>query len=473
MESNKNNWNLGKIVFPPTTATLLKKRNKKEYKRFINLQYICVREATESQCGILVKVLGKTKADNITFVCGQPFCNDDEFMLFEGQIISSYSFPTVAELREVLNIIRSNPSLLSQFEAVSMQFDPNSIFWVNKTGFHLPFTKKPRCYDASTNRLCKAPKDSEPCRLTMAYFNTKHELVEPDVIVSTVEEPIVEEPIVEEAIVEEPIVEEPIVKEPIVEEPIVEEPTVEESIVEEPIIEEPIVEEPIAEEPIIEEPTVEKPTVEKPTVEKPIVEKPIVEKPEGKSSIWRVFLIIFVVILLVGAFLAGKYVSSLNYSGNRDKNSVTKSVTEETISTEKNDAPSQQKDTISQPKKKETVSKPEKKDTLLTQDQYEAMDIRLKTGAYRIIGTDKIITVKPGDNLTRICNHTLGPGMECYIEVYNNIKPDAPLEPGKEIKIPKVNGAGRSRLSTCLLHALDLPAPSFRPTCPILKGSSL
>ena len=403
MESNKNDWNLGKIVFPPTTATLLKKRNKKEYKRFINLQYICVREATESQCGILVKVLGKTKADDITFVCGQPFCNDDEFMLFEGQVISSYSFPTVAELREVLNIIRSNPSLLSQFEAVSMQFDPNSIFWVNKTGFHLPFTKKPRCYDASTNRLCKAPKDSEPCRLTMAYFNTKHELVEPDVIVSNVEEPIVEEPIVEE-----------------------------------PTAEEPIVEEPIAEEPIIEEPTAEEPTVEKPTVEKPIVEKPIVEKPEGKSRIWRVFLIIFVVILLVGAFLAGKYVSSLNYSGNRDKNSVTKSVTEETISTEKNDAPSQQKDTISQPKKKETVSKPEKKDTLLTQDQYEAMDIRLKTGAYRIIGTDKIITVKPGDNLTRICNHTLGPGMECYIEVYNNIKPDTPLEPGKEIKIPKV-----------------------------------
>ena len=443
MESNKNNWNLGKIVFPPTTATLLKKRNKKEYKRFINLQYICVREATESQCGILVKVLGNTKADNITFVCGQPFCNDDEFMLFEGQIISSYSFPTVAELREVLNIIRSNPSLLSQFEAVSMQFDPNSIFWVNKTGFHLPFTKKPRCYDASTNRLCKAPKDSEPCRLTMAYFNTKHELVEPDVIVSTVEEPIVEEPIVEEAIVEEPIVEEPIVEEPIVKEPIVEEPIVEEPIVEEPIVEEPIVEEPTAEEPIVEEPIIEKPIVEepiveKPTVEKPIVEKPIVEKPEGKSRIWRVFLIIFVVILLVGAFLAGKYVSSLNYSGNRDKNSVTKSVTEETISTEKNDAPSQQKDTISQPKKKETVSKPEKKDTLLTQDQYEAMDIRLKTGAYRIIGTDKIITVKPGDNLTRICNHTLGPGMECYIEVYNNIKPDTPLEPGKEIKIPKV-----------------------------------
>ena len=428
MESNKNNWNLGKIVFPPTTATLLKKRNKKEYKRFINLQYICVREATESQCGILVKVLGKTKADDITFVCGQPFCNDDVFMLFEGQVISSYSFPTVAELREVLNIIRSNPSLLSQFEAVSMQFDPNSIFWVNKTGFHLPFTKKPRCYDASTNRLCKAPKDSEPYRLTMAYFNTKHELVEPDVIVSTIEEPIVEEAIVEEPIVEEPIVKEPIVEEPIVEEPTVEEPTVEESIVEEPIIEEPIVEEPIVEEPIVEEPIVEKPTVE----------KPIVEKPEGKSSIWRVFLIIFVVILLVGAFLAGKYVSSLNYSGNRDKNSVTKSVTEETISTEKNDAPSQQKDTISQPKKKETVSKPEKKDTLLTQDQYEAMDIRLKTGAYRIIGTDKIITVKPGDNLTRICNHTLGPGMECYIEVYNNIKPDTPLEPGKEIKIPKV-----------------------------------
>ena len=159
MKSNTNNWHLGEIVSPPRTTSLLKQSNKNVYNRLIDLQYICVREATENKCGILVRVLGKTKAERIMSVCGQPFCNDDKFQLFEGQAFSSYSFPTVGELMEVLNIIRSNPSLLSQFEAASMPFELNSLFWVNETTINFPFTKKPRCYDASTNSLCKAPKD--------------------------------------------------------------------------------------------------------------------------------------------------------------------------------------------------------------------------------------------------------------------------------------------------------------------------
>ena len=71
-------------------------------------------------------------------------------------------------------------------------------------------------------------------------------------------------------------------------------------------------------------------------------------------------------------------------------------------------------------------------------DKWEAMDIRVKTGAYRILGTDTVIKAKAGDNLTRICNRTIGPGMECYLEVYNGIASGTILKAGQEIKIPKL-----------------------------------
>ena len=71
-------------------------------------------------------------------------------------------------------------------------------------------------------------------------------------------------------------------------------------------------------------------------------------------------------------------------------------------------------------------------------DKYEQMDSRVRTGAYRILGTDHIEKAKAGDNLTRICNRTIGKGMECYLEVYNGLKPDAELKAGQEIKIPKL-----------------------------------
>ena len=71
-------------------------------------------------------------------------------------------------------------------------------------------------------------------------------------------------------------------------------------------------------------------------------------------------------------------------------------------------------------------------------DKYEQMDVRVRTGAYRIVGTDHMEKVKAGDNLSRICKRTIGPGMECYLEVYNGIKGDADLKVGQEIKIPKL-----------------------------------
>lgn len=71
-------------------------------------------------------------------------------------------------------------------------------------------------------------------------------------------------------------------------------------------------------------------------------------------------------------------------------------------------------------------------------DKWEAMDVRVKTGAYRILGTDTVVKAKAGDNLTRIGKRILGPGMECYLEVYNGLSSGAALTAGQEIKIPKL-----------------------------------
>ena len=81
-------------------------------------------------------------------------------------------------------------------------------------------------------------------------------------------------------------------------------------------------------------------------------------------------------------------------------------------------------------------------------DKYSAMDVRVRTGAYRIVGTEKVVKVKEGDNLLKISRSVLGPDMECYLEVYNNVKASTPLKVGQEIKIPKLEWKKKKKTAT-------------------------
>lgn len=69
---------------------------------------------------------------------------------------------------------------------------------------------------------------------------------------------------------------------------------------------------------------------------------------------------------------------------------------------------------------------------------YEQMDARVRTGAYRIVGTDRIVTVKQGETLKKISDRLLGSGMECYVEVYNGLNSSSQLQAGQKLKIPKL-----------------------------------
>ena len=46
--------------------------------------------------------------------------------------------------------------------------------------------------------------------------------------------------------------------------------------------------------------------------------------------------------------------------------------------------------------------------------------------------------VKAGETMKIISKRALGPGMECYVEVFNNLPANPELKEGQTIKIPKV-----------------------------------
>lgn len=70
--------------------------------------------------------------------------------------------------------------------------------------------------------------------------------------------------------------------------------------------------------------------------------------------------------------------------------------------------------------------------------KYDALDSRVRTGAYCIVGEETTVKVKTGETMKIIAKRALGPGMECYVEVFNNLSANAVLTEGQTIKIPKL-----------------------------------
>lgn len=88
-----------------------------------------------------------------------------------------------------------------------------------------------------------------------------------------------------------------------------------------------------------------------------------------------------------------------------------------------------------------TVSKHEVTAERLPDIDYKS-DPRLRTGAYIIIGVERVVEVKKGQTLESISKTYLGNGMECYVEALNSRKE---VSPGDKLKIPKLKWKKRSR----------------------------
>ena len=286
----------------------------------------------------------------------------------------------------------------------------------------------------------------------------------------------------------EPAIEEPISEEPISEEPIPENPIPEDPILEDSISEEPIFEEPVAADPGLSDksqseinaeqeiPSPESPIVEftedgdkedtsdvvPPTDEAPIDEE-INDEEESCNSTLRWVLSGVVVLLLIlaaayGGYLYGRYeiseemaykqmkadLKAAEMTVEKAKEAVAKDSVEQEMDATKIGAISvdkEQEDAAKDESPKEAIAKGQvakEQPVKESADKYEAKDVRVRTGAYRIIGEDRVVKAKAGQTVEDIATRLLGPGMSCYVEVYNNLDGKTTLKEGQAIKIPKL-----------------------------------
>ena len=89
---------------------------------------------------------------------------------------------------------------------------------------------------------------------------------------------------------------------------------------------------------------------------------------------------------------------------------------------------------LAEAKKKEEARKQTEKHAAQASSKYD-QDVRVRTGAYRIIGVSEVVTAREGQTIKSLSQRYLGPGMECYVEALNGT---SQLKPGQKVKIPKL-----------------------------------
>ena len=263
--------------------------------------------------------------------------------------------------------------------------------------------------------------------------------IKDDVTEDVAEEPLVEEPVAEPIVVEPVAIEKPVAKEPAIEEPVVEE----QRVLEEPVsVEEQV---PVEEEPVLEEPAVEEVSEDKEPAE--LISFYEEEEQESERH-WGRWLLggVIVLILLVGAAFGGYeygrrqqvlisdtvFVRDTVYMPELQDSAEVKEA-EKTIINEMK-TPTVAKEEPKEVSKAEPKAEPKKEEL----DQWSAKDERVRLGAYRIVCLSHEVTVLEGQTFYSICRAHLGPDMQCYVEVYNNLPRNPQIKTGQVLKIPKL-----------------------------------
>lgn len=177
------------------------------------------------------------------------------------------------------------------------------------------------------------------------------------------------------------------------------------------------------------------------------------EEEEGGSSWKKVVGYVLLTLLLMAAsayagFWYGQQHATKDVDDATDVENVTDSIEViEVDSADVLDVPSVEQPSVEKPAEEQSVvekpqTKTEPEQAKQTEEpfwkKYEAMDARVRTGAYHIVGTDREVKVRAGETLSKISRRELGEGMSCYIEVYNGLKGNSELKEGQVIKIPKL-----------------------------------
>ena len=409
---------MGKISIQDLSSVLVEKRglSKKEASNFISEMFDIVQQELEKDKLVKIKGLGTFKIIDVDDR-ESVNVNTGERVLIEGH--GKITFTPDSLMKELVN------KPFSQFETVVLN---------DGVEFEEPKEEVAEPQDADP--------DADPSTMALVDFglcNVKADLSSFPVIEDNKKEPVAEEPAAEEPVVEE----QPVAEESVEEEPVSEEPVIEESIEEEPVAEEPAkepVEEPVAEESAPDEIGDEEVSYDDEE-----------ESSGSKSWLWA---LIGCVVGLVCGYLLGNYfpfgaspqtpeqqVAPAKPAVEQKENIVSIDSLEDVGEPAEEAAPAQEPAKAVEPAKAEPAKEAAKPAADATDEfsaKYAAKDNRVRLGAYHIVGTDKVVKAKEGQTLAKISRTYLGPDMECYLEVYNDMKASDVLKAGQEVKIPKL-----------------------------------
>lgn len=162
------------------------------------------------------------------------------------------------------------------------------------------------------------------------------------------------------------------------------------------------------------------------------------EEPSGSWMKWLGYVLLTLVLMAASAY-AGYWYGQQTTSTAPEQSSIKeepKAIVADSTMTEDADSIETIKEPASQPEQSAPETKKEDEEPFWK--KYEAMDIRVRTGAYHIVGTDHEVKARKGETLARISRRELGEGMSCYMEVYNGMKPDSVLKEGQIVNVPKL-----------------------------------
>ena len=414
---------MGKISIQDLGGVLVErhKLSKKDASGFVSAMFDIIQQELEKDKIVKVKGLGTFKIIDVDDR-ESVNVNTGERVLIEGH--GKITFTPDALMKELVN------KPFSQFETVVLN---DGVDFENTTESEVP---EPELLDSE-----KAEHDDEPSTLPLVDFG------------DSIEEPAIEEPVKEEPIIETPVVEEiPVAEESVEDEPIVDEPVADESVAKVDIQQEQPVEEPVNDfvGTLVDEPTSE--SVEEPVDESVDVEDNTemddVETDDEEAGQWKWLMwVLACACCLAFGYLLGNYFpfSSVQES----KPVIVEQKKEQPVKPEQKDTVLPAKTTPTAPATDAPATDvPAATATSATlpvtatstdlHDQYAAKDVRVRLGAYRIVGTDKVVKVREGETLAKISRRYFGPDMECYVEVYNDLTSSSELNVGQEIKIPKL-----------------------------------
>lgn len=432
---------MGKISIQDLSSVLVEKRglSKKDASNFITEMFDIVQLELEKDKIVKIKGLGTFKIIDVDDR-ESVNVNTGERVLIESH--GKITFTPDSLMKELVN------KPFSQFETVVLN---------DGLEFEEPKEEVAEPQDTS---------NADPSSMALVDFglgNVKADLSSFPVIGDDVKkgtDGIVEKPAKKEVVAEMPAKKEAVAEKPAAEVPVVEKPA-EELVAEEPVAEKPAAKAPAAKAPVAEKPSAEEPAAEKPSEDLSAAdpssdgigdEDVVYDDEEADSGIksWLWALIGCVVGLACGYLLGNYFPFTASSQEPQPQEQVAPA---KPVVAQKDSVLTDSLETVGEPAeevaKAAEAAKPEESakadapkaaedPTAELSAKYAAKDNRVRLGAYHIVGTDKVIKAKEGQTLGKISRTYLGPDMECYMEVYNDMKASDVLKAGQEVKIPKL-----------------------------------